>query len=196
MVVKRSHISENVAPAIRVLLQQVNAAYPNRLKTTVGHDSDGIWPSPSHTARNPNSDHEAGNALDIDDDLSGVDGDGAEVTPGMARRLSLHPSCHYTIHDGMKYYAGVACAYQGANPHEGHVHVSVYEDKRANPAPWQLEAIVTDYDLYLIHASKEKGRKLLALCETEHLAVASRPWPRVLGDVVKALVRLIGQVRG
>ena len=64
MVVRRRHTSVNIAPAIKKLLAQINAAYPNRKKA-----SDGIWPSAAHTRANPSSQHEAGNALDVTDSL-------------------------------------------------------------------------------------------------------------------------------
>lgn len=152
MVVKRSHTAENVAPAIRRLRDQVNAAFPNRLKTTVGHDADGIWPSAAHTAANPNSDHEAGNALDIDDDLSGTQ-EPPQVTPDLAALISRDPRCHYAIHDSMLYRNGVGAAYGGSSPHTGHVHVSVWEDKRSDAREWDIGEEAAVPDLEYLHIS-------------------------------------------
>ena len=129
----RAHTKENVAPAIDKLRAQINREFPNRDK-----GSDGIWPSAAHHKANPTSDHENGNALDIDDDLSGKDGHGAEVTPKLAQQLSADPRCKYTIHDGVIYKNGVGRKYRGANKHETHIHVSVYESKRRDNSPWRL----------------------------------------------------------
>lgn len=160
---RRAHTAENVAPAIKTLLAQIDAAYPARRRTTEGHDSDGIWPSPQHTAANPDSDHEAGNALDIDDDLSGVDGRPPMVTPAMARALSTHRACKYTIHDGRIYRGGSSAPYTGSNPHTGHVHISVWEDRRDDKTPWDLGEEEDVLDYYIIPI----------VCETEaHLAAA------------------------
>ena len=138
MVVRRRHTAANVAPTLRVLRADVNAAYPARLRASAGTDADGIWPSAAHSKASPNSDHEAGNALDIDDDLSGRDGVAPMVTPSMAKTLSLHPSCNYAIHDDMIYEDGVGRAYSGSNKHTGHIHVSVHESKRNDTSHWLL----------------------------------------------------------
>ena len=138
MVIKRAHTAANVAPAIRTLFDGFNAAYPNRSKV-----SDGIWPSAAHTAANPSSDHEAGNAGDLTDAL----GDGIYITREMARRLSEDVRCNYVIHERYIFHDGVAKAYSGSNPHTGHAHVSVWEDKRGDDSPWDIgeEADVLDY---------------------------------------------------
>jgi len=133
VVVKRTHKAENVAPAIRICRDQINGMYPRRDKS-----SDGIWPSAAHTLQNPNSDHEAGNALDIDDDLSGIDGKAPQVDGEFARRLSMHPANNYVIHDSGIYRDGVRYPYQGSNPHTGHVHISVMESRRGDTSPWDI----------------------------------------------------------
>lgn len=138
MVVKRTHTAENVAPAIATLRDQFNAAYPDRLRTTVGHDADGIWPSKLHTQLNPNSDHEAGNALDIDDDLSGDPTKAPQVTPAMAALISKDSRCNYTIHDATIYRDGVGTPYTGSSAHTGHMHISVYEAKRDDGRAWDI----------------------------------------------------------
>lgn len=140
MVVRRTHTSENVAPALVVLLAQVNGAYPNRLRTTEGHDSDGIWPSAAHSKANPNSDHEAGNALDIDDDLSGVDGKGPSVDSVVAAiAASLDPRVAYIIHHGRIWRPASGWThYDGSNPHETHAHISVRESMRRDARRWVI----------------------------------------------------------
>lgn len=169
MVVKRTHTAENVAPAIRTLLAQVNAAYPNRLRTTAGHDADGIWPSAAHTAANPDSDHESGNAADIDDDLSGTQLP-PQVTPDFARRLSLHRACDYTIHDSRLWSNGLSYPYAGSNPHTGHVHVSVKELRRDDTTPWDIG----DDDMARTHAAITITDLGDATFRAELLALAAR----------------------
>ena len=142
MVVKRSHTSANVAPSIRKLLEQTNAKYPKRSK-----DSDGIWPSAAHTKANPNSDHEAGNALDITADL------GTKTTMrGFIAWVLVnpHPALEYIIHDGTIWSRSrdfKPVRYAGSNPHRSHAHFSVRESKRSSTRAWVLPA---DYPLRVL----------------------------------------------
>lgn len=128
MVVKRAHTTGNVAPALRQLLAQVNAAYPKRSKA-----SDGIWPSAAHTKASPNSDHEAGNALDITDNLGGM-----SITHGWLDPIRKDPRCRYVIHDGKIGDAQGWRTYTGSNPHKTHAHISVHESKRQDARAWAL----------------------------------------------------------
>ncbi len=129
MVVKRAHTTANVAPALRQLLAQVNAAYPKRSKV-----SDGIWPSAAHTKASPNSDHEAGNALDITDNLGG----GVTITHTWLDPIRKDSRVKYVIHDGKIGDAQGWRAYTGANPHKTHAHISVHESKRQDACAWAL----------------------------------------------------------
>lgn len=129
MVVRRAHTTANVAPALRTLLDQVNAAYPKRSKA-----SDGVWPSKAHTAASPNSDHEAGNALDITDNLGG----GATVTHAWLDPIRRDPRVKYVIHDGRIGDAAGWRAYTGSNPHKTHAHVSVHESRRRDARAWAM----------------------------------------------------------
>lgn len=128
MVVKRAHTTANVAPALRQLLAQVNAAYPKRSKA-----SDGIWPSAAHTKASPNSDHEAGNALDLTDNLGGM-----SITHGWLDPIRKDSRCRYVIHDGRIGDASGWRTYTGANPHKTHAHISVHESKRKDARAWAL----------------------------------------------------------
>ena len=130
-VIHRAHTTSNIAPAIRKLKKQVDEAYPNR-----DHASDGIWPSAAHTAANPNSDHEAGNALDLDDDLSAtrhVDTIVEAIVASKDARLK------YVIHNGRIWTHDKGWhAYTGSNPHTKHAHFSVYEARRDDVHDWSI----------------------------------------------------------
>jgi hypothetical protein len=161
MVVKRSHTSANVAPSIRKLLEQTNAKYPKRSK-----DSDGIWPSAAHTKANPNSDHEAGNALDITADL------GTKTTMrGFIAWVLVnpHPALEYIIHDGTIWSRSrdfKPVRYAGSNPHRSHAHFSVRESKRSSTRAWVLPA---DYPLRVLKVG-EKGIHVRYLKKQLHAA--------------------------
>lgn len=131
MTIRRTHTAGNVAPAIVKLRDQINTMYPKRDKA-----SDGIWPSAAHTAANPSSDHEAGNALDIDDDLSA-----AVKVDVIANAIaaSRDPRVNYLIHNGRIWKAATGWrTYSGSNRHTTHMHVSVYESKRSGTGAWTL----------------------------------------------------------
>ena len=131
MVVRRTHTAGNVAPALVVLKSQINRAYPNR-----DHASDGVWPSAAHTRANPRSDHEAGNALDVDNDLAaGVD---VQVI-ARAIAASADRRVNYIIHAGRIWtHADGWHIYRGSNRHDTHMHLSVHESIRGSAAPWVI----------------------------------------------------------
>jgi hypothetical protein len=140
MVVKRSHIDHNIAPAIRVLEEQIDEAYPHR-----DHRSDGIWPSKAHSKANPNSGHEAGNAIDIDDDLERDGSPDVEIivraiTESGDRRVKriVHDGRIWTPERGWR-------TYHGTNPHRTHAHIEVKEHKRNSTKKWTISAPVRRY---------------------------------------------------
>lgn len=136
MVVKRTHREGNIAPAIKVLRAQVERAYPGR-----DHGSDGIFPSAAHTRRNPTSAHEAGNAIDIDNDL----GNGVDVQVIYdAIKASGDPRVQRMIHNGRVWtpLRGER-AYGGENPHKTHLHLEVHEKMRRDASPWSIKAAET-----------------------------------------------------
>lgn len=128
MVVKRQHITANVAPAVRALQQQITATYPRRTRP------DWVWPSPEHTKRNPKSDHEAGNAIDVRDNL----GDGHKVTLHWLDPIRLDPRCNYVIHDRRFGDKTGWRNYTGSDPHTTHAHISVHESKRNQAHAWNI----------------------------------------------------------
>ncbi|MFE9690625.1 peptidoglycan-binding protein [Micromonospora sp. NPDC005806] len=109
----------HLAPALRILRDEINERWPRRDKT-----SDGWIGDAAHQARksdhNPDTDDNSVNAADFDKD--GID------PILVVRKAVQHPSTQYVIFDrtiwsrvrGFK-----PARYTGANPHDKHLHVSV-----------------------------------------------------------------------
>ena len=122
-----------LVPSLVALRNEINARFPKRDK-----DSDGWIGDPSHAARpsshNPDYNHGgAVRAIDIDVD---------DNDPTRDIRLQVIEAAKgdhrvwYVISNGIiwsRTYGWVARRYLGANPHTGHVHVSVRED----PSLWK-----------------------------------------------------------
>ncbi len=109
-------LSWEPAPALLVLLRQLDGGWPERSKA-----SDGILGDAAHQARA--SDHNTGDALDITiDSAHGPD------PRALARALLLDARTHYVIFDGRianrEMEAGAWRTYPGPDPHTTHVHVS------------------------------------------------------------------------
>jgi hypothetical protein len=123
------------APALLLLLRQVNVAYPVRRKT-----SDGIMGDPAHQRRA--SDHNEGNALDLTHDPAGGF-DAGKLAEALRRQMSSYPPgrVSYLIFNefiasprtGWKWFP-----YRGPNPHRTHVHISIVSGRRDQVRPWTL----------------------------------------------------------
>lgn len=133
-----------LAPALAQLRDQVNAAYPSRDKA-----SDGWIGDASHAAgvSDHNPDYSARGivrALDIDADLRGTPDSWA-----LAQRLIADRRVRYVIHRGRIWSnpavygpsAGSWHTYNGSNPHNTHLHVSVRHGAAwdHDNAPWEIE---------------------------------------------------------
>jgi hypothetical protein len=133
--------SGRLAKSLITLIDQVDKAWPDRLRV-----SDGSVASSQHTAQNPTSDHERGadgvvEALDITHDPAhSVD------TWELAEtfRINRDPRIKYVISNG-RIFAGhdgpspwVWRKYTGANNHAKHVHVSVRKSLMDDTSPWEL----------------------------------------------------------
>lgn len=132
------HVKGNLrlAPALIAMEAEANTIAPSRSKA-----SDGSFPSAAHTAANPTSDHEVGNALDLTHDPAhGWD---------MAERFQLIVArrdhrVKYLIHNGTiwKSYPNRGHPpwhpqpYTGSNPHKSHGHTSVLDEFRNDTSPW------------------------------------------------------------
>lgn len=137
-----------LAPSLVALRNEVNARWPDRLKT-----SDGWIGDTSHAARksdhNPDWDNDGiVRALDIDEDLDGNAADGTwDARPIVDTILARRdPRIAYVIYEGLiwRSYAKPGLAawapanYTGINSHGHHVHVSIHHTHAAenDTSPW------------------------------------------------------------
>lgn len=120
-----------LAPSLVKLRSETNAKWPNRDKST-----DGWLGDAAHAARksehNPNS-HGAVTATDTDKD--GID------VPLFLKTVIGDPRVWYVIHNRKIYsrtYNWVPRTYTGANPHLGHIHISLVQTRAAeeDTTPW------------------------------------------------------------
>ena len=118
-------MSWHLAPALVQLRAEVNKRWPNRSKR-----SDGTIGDAAHSARrsdhNPNG-RGSVNAIDIT--ASGID------TDALIAAAKKHPSVRYIIHRGRIMNRDIgnfrARRYTGSNPHNTHVHISIYQSRTA-----------------------------------------------------------------
>ena len=125
------------AKCLVALRSQINALSPNRSKS-----SDGMLASDAHTQANPTSDHEPRigdggigvvTAFDITHDPAhGIDSE----QPAEALRAAKDDRIKYIISNkkiasgtGQDHPAWQWRPYNGANPHNHHVHISVKSDR-------------------------------------------------------------------
>ena len=132
-------MNENIAspaPALLVLLRQIDERYPQRSRA-----SDGIMGDASHQARK--SEHNLGDALDVTrDERHGPPLDKLAVV------LLRDPRAWYTIFERQirnnQIQAAAARPYSGPNPHDHHMHVSILRDRREDTTPWDLSGLDED----------------------------------------------------
>ena len=106
-----------LAPSLVALRNEVNAKYPKRDKK-----SDGWIGDPSHQARKSdhNPDYADGGIVRAID----IDKDGINVQAVLAAVLS-DPRVSYVIWNRRIWGGSRWRAYEGTNPHTGHIHVSI-----------------------------------------------------------------------
>ncbi len=133
-----------IAESLKQLRSQINAAFPDRDKT-----SDGSIGDTKHSSRrsdhNPNS---AGVvcAIDIDEDLRGDRTLQSVVDSICASRDSR---VNYIIYEGRITVKGSNLQqwkrYTGANPHDKHAHISVFQNKALydDAKEWNIEIVPT-----------------------------------------------------
>lgn len=119
------------APTCKLALKEAAERWPGRRST-----SDGICASPQHSATNPKSDHEVGNAFDLSHDPEhGVD------TYMLAELMRRKPDgrVKYVISNWRIWNPSISPdwrSYAGSNGHTHHMHVSIVPSARDNLASW------------------------------------------------------------
>jgi hypothetical protein len=117
------------APSLVLLAYEFDIAHPGRSTS-----SDGCCASPQHTAQNPTSDHETGDARDYTKDVRvGM------LSREWAEEIKDDPRVKYIIRDGQIYNADIAGywrTYTGSNDHSRHGHVSIHPWSRDDLRPW------------------------------------------------------------
>jgi hypothetical protein len=129
-------VSVHLAPTLRVLREEINTRWPHR-----DRGSDGWIGDADHQARrsdhNPDGDDRSVNAIDVD-----VDG----IDPLLVvRQCITHPSCQYVIYNRViwsRTRGFTAARYNGTNPHNKHLHVSVSHQRSLEDSqrPWGIAA--------------------------------------------------------
>lgn len=117
------------APACKAALLEASHRWPGRSRV-----SDGICPSLAHTAANPTSDHELGNAFDLTHDIEhGVN------CHDIAEYVKYDPRIKYVIWNRRIWNPSVIRrwrTYNGPNGHTHHMHVSILPGARDDTRSW------------------------------------------------------------
>lgn len=189
------------APAATALIAQAQAKWP-------GAASAGICASPAHSAANPTSDHEKGNAVDLAHNPAiGVDtyviADQLRLKAkaGTERRIKYIIS-NWRIADPKQDWAWRP--YDGGpqnNGHTGHMHVSILESARNDTSPWfdGLPAGARTGPLAVaVDAARTDGGGstggLAGLAKFGAMLADGRTWLRVLGITAGALLIILAVV--
>lgn len=148
------------APAIVQLLKQVDASYPSRSRA-----ADGILPSAAHHAKNPTSDHERGDALDVTFDLMNgpnLDQLASDILKDERVKYVIwnRQIANRTI-DGGAWRPYVETAIQ-TDPHTGHMHVSVDHARRGDTSSWRIVIVPAPPAGYVSMRDKDVTQELAA----------------------------------
>jgi hypothetical protein len=123
-------VTAKATPAAIAVLRQATALFPKRKKL-----SDGLLPSLAHQRLNPNSDHNTGLAVDLTHDpKNGID------CAVIFEKLKEDERVAYLIFN-KKIWSRQRRKegnrnYTGSNPHNKHLHISIYSDKCDDTSPW------------------------------------------------------------
>lgn len=123
-------VAKVASPAAIAMLRQATALAPLRKKA-----SDGLLPSTAHLKLSPNSDHNTGLAVDLTHDPKhGID------CADIFQRLKEDNRVEYLIFQGKiwsrKYAKQGDRKYEGSNPHNRHLHVSIKPEFAGDTSPW------------------------------------------------------------
>lgn len=119
------------APSLELLKTEFDVAHPGR--STL---SDGCCASAAHSAQNPTSDHETGDARDYTADAAH-----GMTSEEWANQIKDDPRVKYIIRDRLIYNPSISPlwrAYTGTNPHDHHGHVSINPWSRDDLRPWTI----------------------------------------------------------
>lgn len=150
-----------LAPTLSVLRSEINKRWPNRDKT-----SDGSLGNATHAAGTSDHNPDARGvvcAIDIDEDLYGPTDPSPSFHSGtpaaeLVRELianakaGLTPQLFYVIYERRIYsrtYGWISKLYTGPNPHDHHVHVSVYHPAKFadSTSSWGIHVALSKEDI-------------------------------------------------
>ena len=123
-------VAKKATPAAIAVLRQATALAPKR-KTA----SDGLLPSAAHLKASPTSDHNTGLAVDLTHDpANGID------CAVIFEKLKEDARVKYLIFQGKIWSKEKSKLgnrrYTGSNPHNKHLHISIYPDMANDTSPW------------------------------------------------------------
>lgn len=120
-------LAKTATPAAKAVLRQATALRPKR-----GKASDGLLPSMAHQKQSPSSDHNTGYAVDLTHDPAfGISGDDVFFELRKDKRVK------YLIFKGQIWSAERGARhYDGSNPHNKHVHISIKDGHGDDTSPW------------------------------------------------------------
>ena len=120
-------VVKKATPAAIAVLRQATAYKPKRKKA-----SDGLLPSAAHQKQNPNSDHNTGFAVDLTHDP-----DGGIDCFDIYDKLQKDKRVKYLIFQGKIWSAkNGETRYNGSNPHNKHIHISIKDECGNDVSPW------------------------------------------------------------
>lgn len=154
---KRVAKGVTAAPCLKKLLADATARWPRRSRL-----SDGILPSEQHSQQNPTSDHERGNAGDLTHDPV----NGPDINAWLYQ-LTADARVKYAIFNRRIWRPnGLGWRpYTGRNPHDKHLHVSIYAKSRDDLRPWPWTVANT-------HPTLKRGDRGQAVSELQQKLVA------------------------
>lgn len=153
--------SWKLAPALTALISDINRTWPNRSKVydgTVGDAAHAARKSEHNPNREPGDDVPDGYVTAADITAKGIDVERLLTT------LKADSRVWYVIHAGRIYsrtYGFTSRPYTGSNPHLGHVHVSLNQNRRScdDTAAWLGRRPETPYQR-LARIAAQRLRKI------------------------------------
>lgn len=160
-----------LAPSLVTLRNEINARYPKRDKA-----SDGAVGDTSHSARK--SSHNplwsapgkwSGVVRAVDVDNNGRPGERTKVVADVLAAAIGDPRVWYVIWNRQiwsRTYGWKPRRYDGANPHDKHVHVSLLEEQRAwaDTSPWLDQQRTLKLSVATINVPGSVGARAWARC--------------------------------